>query len=84
MVIGVSVVLFLAIVLVVAFPLFFQETVSHISSATSSSDFSEQDAILSALTDLEEEFQLGKLSESDYHHLKLHFQRNYLHVKKTS
>ena len=82
MTIALSLILFIITVLIIAYPLYFQEVIDYISGKETSSDFNEQDALLSALTDLEEEYQLGRLSDEDYHRLKLHFQRQYLHQKQ--
>ncbi len=77
-----SIFLLIITIIVITYPLYFQKITKHISEETTSSSFNEQDALLSALTDLEEEFQLGRLSEADYQHLKLHFQKRYLHAKQ--
>ena len=69
--------------MVIAYPLFFQKITRYLSESDISTDFNEQDALLSALSDLEEEYQLGRLSEPDYQRLKLHFQRRYLHHKQS-
>ncbi|MBF0279212.1 MAG: hypothetical protein HQM13_15550 [SAR324 cluster bacterium] len=82
MIIVLSLLLFIATVLVIAYPLYFQKVSEYISGNENSSDFNEQDSLLSALTDLEEEYQLGRISNEDYQRLKLHFQRKYLHQKK--
>lgn len=72
--------LFLITVTVIAFPLFFQKLTPH-REGKSSADFDEQDSLLTALSDLEEEFQLGRVSNKDYERMKLHFQRKYLELK---
>ena len=69
--------------MVIAYPLFFQKITRYLSESDFSTDFNEQDALLSALSDLEEEYQLGRLSEPDYQRLKLHFQRRYLQYKQS-
>ncbi len=68
---------------VIAYPLFFQKVTPHLSEKQTSKDFNEQDALLSALSELEEEYQMGRLSEDDYKRLKLHFQRRYLKTKRS-
>lgn len=73
----------LVTIAVIAYPLFFQKLTPFDLEEKSSADFNEKDALLAALTDLEEEYQLGRLSEKDYQHLKLHFQRRYLEHKKS-
>ncbi|MBF0287725.1 MAG: hypothetical protein HQM14_07885 [SAR324 cluster bacterium] len=77
-----SIFLFIITVIVIIYPLYFQKITKHISEETISSSFNEQDSLLSAITELEEEFQLGRLSDADYQHLKLHFQKRYLHAKQ--
>ncbi len=84
MTIALSLLLFAITVSIIAYPLYFQELKDYLSGKETSSDFNEQDALLLALTDLEEDYQLGRLSEEDYHQLKLHFQRQYLHQKQPS
>ncbi len=69
--------------MVIAYPLFFQKITRFTSEPDISTDFNEQEALLSALSDLEEEYQLGRLSEPDYQRLKLHFQRRYLQYKQS-
>lgn len=70
-------------IVVIAYPLYFQKIVPFHSEEGTSLEFNEQDALLSALTDLEEEYHLGRLSEADYQRLKLHFQRRYLRHKQS-
>ena len=45
-------------------------------------DTSKIDFFLTALSDLEDDYALGRLSESDYNHQKIFFQRNYLKLQK--
>lgn len=73
--------LFIITVAVIVYPLFFQKLTVYKDTDTTK-DFNEQDSLLSALSDLEEEFQLGRLSDADYQRLKLHFQRRYLQLKQ--
>ena len=45
-------------------------------------DTSQADFWLTALSDLEDDYALGRLSESDYNQQKIFLQRNYLKLKK--
>ena len=45
-------------------------------------DTSQADFCLTALSDLEDDYALGRLSESDYNHQKIFFQKNYLNLQK--
>ena len=45
-------------------------------------DSSQADFCLSALSDLEDDYALGRLSESDYIQQKIFLQRNYLKLHK--
>ena len=83
MTIAFSLILLVVTVGVIVYPLYFQEVSDYISGEESATGFNEQDALLSALTDLEEEYQLGRLSQEEYLRLKLHFQRLYLHHKQS-
>ena len=76
-----SLLLVVVTLIVVAYPLFFQK-ITPFELEDTSLDFNEKEALLAALTDLEEEYQLGRLSDEDYQHLKRHFQRRYLRQKQ--
>ena len=69
---------------VIAYPLFFHRVTDFISNQQGTQDFNEQDALLSALSELEEDYKLDRLSEADFQRLKLHFQRRYLDAKKSA
>ena len=45
-------------------------------------DSSQADFWLNALSDLEDDYALGRLSESDYNQQKIFLQRNYLKLQK--
>ena len=45
-------------------------------------DTSQADFCLTALSDLEDDYALGRLSESDYNQQKIFLQRNYLKLQK--
>ena len=45
-------------------------------------DTSQADFCLTALSDLEDDYTLGRLSESDYNQQKIFLQRNYLKLQR--
>ena len=45
-------------------------------------DTSQADSWLTALSDLEDDYALGRLSESDYNQQKIFLQRNYLKLQR--
>ena len=45
-------------------------------------DTTQADFFLTALSDLEDDYALGRLSESDYNQQKIFLQRNYLKLQK--
>ena len=45
-------------------------------------DTSQADFCLAALSDLEDDYALGRLSESDYNQQKIFLQRNYLKLQR--
>ena len=45
-------------------------------------DYSQADFCLNALSDLEDDYALGRLSESDYNQQKIFLQKNYLKLQK--
>lgn len=63
--IAASTILLLA-VLVVSYPLVFQKTEPYVLPRQLPSEFSERDALLDAIDDLEHSFHSGKLSQTDY------------------
>ena len=66
----------------VAFPLFKTKLQSYKLSNKSGHDFSQVDSYLSALSDLENDLALEKLSKPDYQKQKLFLQRRYLEYQK--
>ncbi|HCV85764.1 MAG TPA: hypothetical protein DGB85_04120 [Deltaproteobacteria bacterium] len=72
-------------ILVVTFPLFFSRIQRHeLQKAKAKLDTSESDALLSALSELEDDFQLGRLNKNEYQQQKIRLQRQYLKLKETS
>ena len=72
-------------ILVVTFPLFFSRIQRHeLQKAKAKLDTSESDALLSALSELEDDFQLGRLNKDEYQQQKIRLQRQYLKFKETT
>ena len=72
-------------ILVVTFPLFFSRIQRHeLQKAKAKLDTSESDALLSALSELEDDFQLGRLNKNEYQQQKIRLQRQYLKLKENS
>jgi cytochrome c-type biogenesis protein CcmI len=63
---------------VISYPLIFSSVESHVAASPHNTEYSEQDALLEALSELEVSFQTGKLSEQDYQSQKTRLQRQYL------
>ena len=68
----------------VAYPLFRIKLQSYKLPSTSMHDFSQADSWLSALSDLEDDLALGRMSKPDYQQQKLFLQRGYLEWQKNS
>ncbi len=83
-------ILFLAVaVMVVAaaaigYPLFFQRLEPYALHGLPDSEYSERDALLEALSELEREFLAGKLSDPDYESQKQALQRDYLRAAEAA
>ncbi len=76
--------LFILTIGVVTFPLFFSRIQRHeLQKAKADLDTSESDALLSALSELEDDFQLGRLNKDEYQQQKIRLQRQYLKLKET-
>jgi len=68
--------------LAVAWPLLFQALEPYSIPQAVSTPFSERDALLEALSELELEYQAGKLSETDYAAAKARYERDYVEVMR--
>lgn len=68
----------LAIAAVVSYPLIFQPLEPYATPSAAAAEFSERDALLEALSDLELSFRTGKLSDADFQAQKLQLERQYL------
>jgi flagellar basal body-associated protein FliL len=76
--------LFILVIGVVTFPLFFSRIQRHeLQKDQATPDTSESDALLSALSELEDDFQLGRLNKDEYQQQKIRLQRQYLKLKET-
>ena len=79
-----TVLLFVLTIAVVTFPLFFSRIQRHeLQRDQAIPDTSESDALLSALSELEDDFQLGRLNKDEYQQQKIRLQRQYLKLKET-
>ncbi|MBF0236313.1 MAG: hypothetical protein HQM12_01295 [SAR324 cluster bacterium] len=65
------------------YPLLFKPVKSYLNNDKSLAEFNEQESLLSAITELDHDYELGRLSVTDYEHLKLYFQRKYLEEKQS-
>lgn len=63
---------------VLAYPLLFQAVEAYRSGQGVSTEFSERDALLEAMSELELEYQAGKIAQSDYEAAKARYQGEYL------
>ena len=79
-----SLVLVALIVLFVGFPLFFQKLKPLQLSGKKGDEFSEQESLLMSLSELDDEYLLGKQSKKDYQSQRLKLQRRYLELQNTS
>ena len=76
--------LFILTIGVVTFPLFFSRIQRHeLQRDQATPDTSESDTLLSALSELEDDFQLGRLNKDEYQQQKIRLQRQYLKLKET-
>ena len=79
-----SLVLVALSVLFVGFPLFFQKLKPLQLSEKTEEEFSEPESLLMSLSELDDEYLLGKQSKKDYQSRRLRLQRRYLELQKTS
>lgn len=68
----------------VAYPLFRTKLQSYVLPGTAMHDFSQADSWLSALSDLEDDLALGRMSKADYQQQKIFLQRGYLEWQNKS
>ena len=77
-----AVIVILGSVGVITYPLFRSKIQKYKIPENYQMDTSEVDFCLTALSDLEDDYALGRLSESDYIQQKIFLQRNYLKLQK--
>ena len=68
----------------IAFPLFWDKLQLYQLSGNSNQDYSQEDSWLSALSDLEVDYSLRRMSKKEYQQQKIFLQRAYLDVKEKS
>ncbi|HIL88315.1 MAG TPA: hypothetical protein EYM25_06355 [Deltaproteobacteria bacterium] len=81
MLLAVAALLGLGALLFIIYPLFFQPLRNYQLPVPDTEEFSQRDALLAALSELEEEQLIGRLSRTDYQQQKLVLQRQYLEVR---
>ena len=77
-----AVIVILGSVGVITYPLFRSKIQKYEIPENYQLDTSQADFYLAALSDLEDDYALGRLSESDYNQQKIFLQRNYLKLQK--
>ncbi len=86
MILAYSIILIVLCVVIVGYPLFFERLrFFHLPEMTPEYDqehlFDEQESLLTTLSELEDEYLLGKVSKEDYKQQKLLLNRKYLQQK---
>ena len=77
-----AVIVILGSVGVITYPLFRSKIQKYEIPENYQLDTTQADFFLTALSDLEDDYALGRLSESDYNQQKIFLQRNYLKLQK--
>ena len=77
-----AVIVILGSVGVITYPLFRSKIQKYKIHENYKLDTSQADFWLTALSDLEDDYALGRLSELDYNQQKIFLQRNYLKLQK--
>jgi len=77
-----AVIVILGSVGVITYPLFRAKIQKYEIHENYQLDTSQEDLCLTALSDLEDDYSLGHLSESDYNQQKIFLQRNYLKLQR--
>ena len=52
------------------------------TNSSKENKFNEQESLLATISELEDEYLIGKVSKGDYQHQKLFLNRKYLEMKK--
>ena len=76
-----GVIVILGSVGVITYPLFISKIQKYEIPKNYQLDTSQADFCLTALSDLEDDYALGRLTESDYNQQKIFLQRNYLKLQ---
>ena len=82
MILTFAVIVILGSVGVITYPMFWSKIQKYEIPKNYQLDSSQADSCLTALSDLEEDYSLRRLSESDYNQQKLFLQRKYLKLQK--
>ena len=77
-----AVIVILGSVGVITYPLFKSKIQKYVIPENYQIDVSQSDFYLNALSDLEDDYALGRLSDLDYNQQKLFLQRKYLKLLK--
>jgi len=77
---AIAILLLILAVVVVSYPLVFQPTESYTLPKPPPSEFSERDALLDAIDDLEHSFHSGKVSQADYETQRARLEVQYVAV----
>jgi len=77
----ISLLLGLGALFFIIYPLFFQPLQKYQLPVPEGEEFSQRDALLAALSELEDDQLMGRLSREDYQQQKLALQRQYLAVR---
>ena len=77
-----AVIVILGSVGVITYPLFRSKIERYEIPENNQIDSSQADLCLTALSDLEDDYAFGRLSESDYNQQKIFLQRKYLNLNK--
>ncbi len=67
--------------IVVMMPLFRDEQQDYFSTGTVANEFDEALSILEAISELETDFKMGKITKQDYETISIEYQRLYLDSK---
>ena len=76
------VIVILGSIVMITYPLFRSKIQKYEIPENYQLDTSKADFCLTALSDLEDDYALGRLSESDYNQQKIILQRNYLNLQR--
>ena len=82
MILTFAVIVILGSVGVITYPMFWRKIQKYEIPKNYQLDSSQADSCLTALSDMEEDYSLRRLSESDYNQQKVFLQRKYLKLQK--